>query len=244
MKRELKKSIKEDELVTGAERLAQWVAANRRLVQATALGLAAVVGGSWAWNAWQARQAREAEAAFAAALEVYGAPVRNELPEGNPPPAGATVHETAAEKFKKAAAAMDGVERRFASHPVGRRARYFAALARAESGDVAEARKLLEPMAAPGGDPLLTALARLALAGLLRKAGEPGKAAEEYRKLATDPGWPLPKDHALMQLAESLEEARRAAEARDAYKRVVDEFPSSIYASEARRRADSLATAG
>jgi TolA-binding protein len=87
-------------------------------------------------------------------------------------------------------------------------------------------------------------LARLALAELLRKGGEADKAAEAFRKLASDPGWPLPKDHALMELARTLEEMNKGGEARATYQRIVDEFPSSVYAAEARRRAESLSTAG
>jgi outer membrane protein assembly factor BamD (BamD/ComL family) len=43
-----------------------------------------------------------------------------------------------------------------------------------------------------------------------------------------------------MQLAGTLEDARRRAEAERAYARVVEEFPQSPFAGEARRRADYL----
>ena len=44
----------------------------------------------------------------------------------------------------------------------------------------------------------------------------------------------------LLELASTLESARRPAEAGAAYRRIVEEFPGSVYAPEARRRADHL----
>lgn len=243
MRKELKRSIKEDELISGFEHLSVWAQRNRNAVQYGAIAAVVVIAASWGFSAWQQQRTRQAEAAFAEALALFGAPLRGELPEGAQPAAGSPIFETAADKGKKAAAAFDGVERRFGGHPVALRARYFGALARAEGGESAQAQKLIEEIAAKQGG-LEPALARLALAAMLRKAGQPDKAAEAFRKLASDPSWPLPKEHALMELALSLEEAKKPAEARAAYQRIADEFPASAYASEARRRADHLATAG
>ena len=46
-----------------------------------------------------------------------------------------------------------------------------------------------------------------------------------------------------MDMASTLEQARRLDEARAAYRRLADEYPESVYAADARRRADFLATA-
>lgn len=244
MRRELKRQIKEDELVSGFERLTAWAQANQKAVQNGALALVVVIAAGWAYTEWQQRRTAQAEAAFGEALALFDAPLRSELPQGAQPPPGMPPFDTPAEKYKKAAAAFDGVERRFSGHPVALRARYFAALVRAEAGEPAQAQKLLEEIAVKTSPGLEPALAKLALAGLLRKTGQPDKAAEAFSKLASDPSWPLPKDHALMELAEALEEARKPAEARATYKRIADEFPASVYAAEARRRAENLASAG
>jgi hypothetical protein len=43
-----------------------------------------------------------------------------------------------------------------------------------------------------------------------------------------------------MSLAATLEDANRLAEARASYRRLGEDFPASVYAGEARRRAERL----
>jgi len=243
VKRELKKQIKEDEVISGFEHLATWVGANRQSVQIGVVAALVIVSAAWGFSAWRASQAREAEQAFGAALEIYSAPLRSELPPGAQPTT-VQIFETKAEKFKKAAAAFDGIERRFGSSPVALRARYFSALCRIEGEDAAAGQKILEEMAGKPGDALEGALARLALAEHLKRLGQNDKAAAAFNKLASDAAFPLPRDYALLQLGEVYESAKKYSDARAAYKRLSDEFPTGAYAAEARRRADRLEIVG
>jgi TolA-binding protein len=151
------------------------------------------------------------------------------------------VFATGEEKYETAAAAFEGVARRFGSSRVGQRATYYAAVARIQLGQYAEAEKPLRELASGGG--IEAELARLSLADIHRRKGEVDKAVEAYRGLATNPAANVPRDYALMTAAQTLEEAKRWPEARAAYRQVYEEFPASLYASEARRRADYLQTA-
>ena len=63
---------------------------------------------------------------------------------------------------------------------------------------------------------------------------------EAYRKIVDDSGSAVPRDHALMQLAGALEDAKRTPDALASYRRLVEEFPASVYAPEARRKVDVL----
>ena len=243
MKRELKKQIKRDELVTGVEHAASWVKAHEKEVRVGAV--AALVVGALAFSvvAFNRNRERAAEAAFAAALDTFDAPVLSEQAPDAPKPVG-TLFATAEEKYRKAAAAFDGVERAYPNLAVGQRARYYGGLARMELGDKAGAEKALgEVAASKGGNGLEPALARLALAGLQRRSGALDKAADAYKQLAEDPSFPLPRDHALMDLASTLEQARRLDEAKAAYRRLTEEYPDSVYAADAKRRAEFLTTA-
>lgn len=240
MKKELKKQIKEDELVSGFEHLAAWARAHAREVKVgvgVALGLAVVIG---ALVYLQSSRQAAARVAFAAALEGFEAPVASELPPGAPKPQG-PVFATSEEKFKKAAAAFDGIGRAYPSLPEGQRAQYYAAISRMKLGDRTEAEKQLSEVAkVRAGDGLEPSLARLALANLQRLSGAPDKAAESYKAIADDPSFALPRDYVLMTLALTLEDAHRLEEARAVYQRVSDEFPEGVYAPDARRRADYL----
>lgn len=242
MKKELKRQIKQDELVSSFERAAAWVGAHRDEARVTVLAVVLLATAAGGVFYFQSHRAHEAEKAFAEAMETFRAPVASELPPGAERPAG-TVFATQEEKLKLAAAGFDGVERRYGSLPLARRARYYAALCRIQLGEYAEAEKALLALASGSEEKgLVPALARLALADLYRRKGETDKAAEAYRMFAADPEAPLPRDYAMMSLAGLLEDARRTAEAAATYRRLAEEFPASVYAPEARRRAEYLQT--
>jgi TolA-binding protein len=163
-----------------------------------------------------------------------------EQPAGAEKPAGLSF-ATADEKYKKAAAAFEGIERRYPSLPEGKRARYLGALARIELRDYTAAEATLKAMAAEReAGALEPALARLALAELYHRSGALDKAIEAYRQYAGDTTVPTPRDYALLSLGSVQEEARKPEEARASYERLLEEFPASVYAPEARRRAEFL----
>jgi hypothetical protein len=126
---------------------------------------------------------------------------------------------------------------------VGLRARYYAALSRIELGQYDEAEKALKELQGRGSG-LESELARVALAGLYRRSGKVDQAVEAYRGLATNPAANVPRDFALLSAAQALEDAKRWAEARAAYRQLVEDFPASVYATEARQRAEYLQTLG
>ncbi len=241
MKKELKEQIKQDELKSGLEQAASWLVAHRDEVRIGAGVLAVLLAAGGAFAYFQGQRAREAERAFRDALATFEAPVSGELPPGAEPPA--QVFATAEEKYKTAAAAFEGVERRAGSSAVALRARYYAALSRIELGQHAEAEKALSEIQARGAG-LEPELARYALADLHRRKGEVDKAVEAYRGLATNPASTVPRDFALRKAAQVLEDAKRFADARAAYRQLAEEFPASPYAAEARERAEWLATLG
>jgi tetratricopeptide (TPR) repeat protein len=232
----LKQQIKQDDLVTGVEQAAGYVKSHQ---QEAKVAVAAIVVAVLAIGGFTMyRQGRETEAnrAFDAALATYHAPVAS----AGAAAAAPVKFATDAERLQKALGELDGVARRYGSMDAGRRARYYAALCRSELGETAEAEKALTELASGDRAHLESGLARLALADLFRRTGRFDQAISSYQQLADEPGASVPRDHALMALSGTLEDAKRLPEAGAAYRRVADEFPQSPYAAEARQRADFL----
>jgi tetratricopeptide (TPR) repeat protein len=238
MKRDLKRHIKDDELVTGLAKAAGWARLHVSELKLTAGIVAVIALGAAALNYFQGHRTSEAEKAFGEAFETFQAPV-GPAPEGAP--STGPRFASASEKYQKAAAAFDALASRYPSLATGKRARYYAALSRLELGEFDTAEKALTEIAAyRDADVLEPALARLALADIHSRRGQPDKAVEAYRQLLDDASSGLPKDHVLMRLAGALEDSRKTAEAGASYKRLSEEFPESVYAGEARRRAEFL----
>ena len=242
MNKQLKHQIKQDELVTGVQNAAGYLRTHEHEVKVTAVAIVVAVLAVGGFTFY--RQTREADAsrAFAAALETYHAPVAGESQQEAAP--GTVRFATAAEKFKQAVGEFDGVDRRYGSMDVGRRARYYAALCRLELGETATAEKALEQLSSGDKSSLDPALARLALADAYRRGGKLDQAVATYQQMIDDTNLAIPRDHVLMTLSHTLEDAQRLTEAGAAYRRLADQFPASPYAAEARQRADYLEGAG
>ena len=241
MDKEFKKQIKEDEFKSAVAHALDWSklhSAEVRITAVVAVIIAVVLGAA---GYFQGEKRKEAERGFADTVETFRAPVRA---PGDAAAPGGKSFATAQEKYTQAATAFDGLARKFPSRPEGLRARYLAALSRVEIGQYPEAEKALTEIAADRrASALEPAFARLALGDLFRRSGQIDKAVATFRELAADPTSAVPRDAALMSLAGTLEDAKRLAEARASYQRLSEEFPQSVYAAEARRRADRLAPA-
>ena len=242
MKKELKREIKQDEFTSWLETVIGWGAEHRDELR-IGVGVGVVLLAAFGALAYfQSHRTREAERAFQDALAAFEAPVATELAPGAEPPNG-QVFATAEDKYKTAAAAFEGVERRYGSMDLGVRAKYYAALARIELAQYAEAEKSLRELQARGSGDLVPDLARVALGGLYRRSGETDRAVEAYRDVASSTTTSLPRDYALHCLAGTLEDAGRYEEARSAYRELVEQYPASVYAAGARARMDYLQTA-
>jgi TolA-binding protein len=242
LRKELKDQIRQDELTSGLEQAAAWAARHRDELRIGGLVFLVLAGAALAITHVREQRLREGERALRDALTTFESPVASELPPGAERPAG-QVFLSAEEKYKTAAAAFEGVARRYPSSTAGVRASYFGALSRLELGQYAEAEKALKELQERGAG-LEPDLARLALADCYRRSGQVDKAVEAFRSFASNPSASLPRDQALMSAAQTLEDARRFAEARAAYRQLTEEFPASVFAAQARARAEYLAVEG
>jgi TolA-binding protein len=144
--------------------------------------------------------------------------------------------EAALPKFVAAADA-------YPSSGAGIAARYQAAGILVSLGRFGEAEQRYREVI-DRGDGIYAEMARLGLAEALTLAGKHDEAIKAWADLSGRPDEQLPRDAILLRLGRAYESAGRTADASQTYKRVVDEFPGSEYAAQARRQLDVLPEGG
>ena len=82
--------------------------------------------------------------------------------------------------------------------------------------------------------------ARLGLADTLAAEKKYDEAISTLKELATDSNSQLPLDGILMQLGRTASQGGKTDEATRAYTRIVNEFPQSLYAAEAKEKIAEL----
>ena len=90
------------------------------------------------------------------------------------------------------------------------------------------------------GDSVYGQMAKLGKADAEVAAGKFDGAIAVYKALSADKDGSLPVDGILMQLGRACDAAGKAADARQAFKRIIDEFPQSPYSAEAKRALDAI----
>ena len=121
------------------------------------------------------------------------------------------------------------------------RARYYAASLYAETNrpkEAADAYAVVRDQA--GASTLLGRMASLGLASMQVRQKQFDPAIKSLQDLSQRRDGPLPLDAVLVQLADAYQQAGRSAEASQALQRVIDEFPQSPYAADARQRVEAL----
>ncbi|HTV01033.1 MAG TPA: Wzy polymerase domain-containing protein, partial [Luteitalea sp.] len=114
----------------------------------------------------------------------------------------------------------------------------------AESNKITEAAGAFQKVRDDAGSStLLGRMAALGLASIQVRQKQFDPAIKTLQELSQRRDGPLPVDAVLVQLAEAYQQAGRAAEATQTLQRVIDEFPQSPYAADARQRVEALQAA-
>ncbi|MEA2344547.1 MAG: hypothetical protein QOF63_2716 [Thermoanaerobaculia bacterium] len=187
---------------------------------------------------WRQSRNAKANAVLAEALAAEEAPV---VPLAAPAPgsplpvqqAGTfpteeTKLEAALPKLLKAADAYPNTD-------AGITARYHAAAALATLGRYPEAEQRYQEVVDKAGSRIYGRTGKLGLADVQVSQGKYDSAIKIYQEVATDTKSQLPIDGVLMQLGRAYMKAGKKNEAAHAFTRVVEEFPQSVYAADARR---------
>lgn len=244
MRREERHHLKDNPLATALTRVqAALVMRGRMLAVAGGVVVAAAVaaGGYYAWQQQRASQAGEllSDALIVLESPIAAPPATGEDADAvweQPPGTFPTDEARLEAALASFSAAADG----YPDLRSGIAARYEAAAALVELGRLDEAADAYRQVIAAAGDPLHAAVARLGLAETRILGGDAAGAVELLEQESMDPEPVVPVDAVLMRLGHAYELGGQDTDALAAFTRVIEEFPLSIYAAEARRKADAL----
>ena len=236
--------LKENDFALTVARTREVVDQRRKEVATIAIAVIAVsviVGG---YFAWRASRDSKSEALLAAALTVAEAPVYTPPPPapGSPPPVQPPgTFRTDRERLEAAVPKLQAAADAYPNSDAGITARFHLAAALAEQGRFAEAeQRYNEVLQRAGSRSIYRQTARLGVGEAQLAQGKGDAAMATFKELSTDSSTQLPVDGVLMQLGRAAIAAGKNDEATRAFTRVVDEFPQSLYASEAREKIATL----
>jgi tetratricopeptide (TPR) repeat protein len=233
MKADHRHQLKQNDLAIRVAKATEVLATNRdRIVMGTVAVIGIIIAISvYSW--WSGRSADKAEALLAVAMQTYDAPI---VPAPTVPGAvqQAGTYPTEQARSEAALSAFQSVIDQFPSTDAATAARYHHAASLAAVGKFAEAQQGYQATIDAAGDSLFGATARMGQAEALIASKEFDRGLKIMEDLAANRDGLLPVDGVLMQLARGYQKAGKPAEARTAFKRIVDEFPDSLFVPQAR----------
>jgi TolA-binding protein len=230
--------LKQDEFATSVAKARDVMEARQRDITMVVVAVVVVIAlvGGYTW--WRQSRAAKANTALAAALATYEMPVvpRAAPAPGSPMPVQQPgTFESDRAKLEAALPLFMAAAEKFPGADAGIAARYHAASILAALGRHAEAEQRYQEVADGAGSRIYARTAKLGLADAQVAQGKFDSAIAIYTDLSRDTNSGLPVDGVLMQLGRAYVKAGKREDAMRAFNRVVDEFPESIYAADARR---------
>jgi TolA-binding protein len=235
MKTQERRHLKQNEFAETAARMSGVVAEHGSRI-GLGLGIAAVVlavaGGVYYWRA---RTADQAGALLGVAMSAASGAIAppSTLPGAAQPPGTFPTEQARAEAAIKAYAE---VVREYPNTEAATIAGYQLASEYLAAGKFGEAEAQFKKMVDKEGTSFYGWMARLGLAQTYLQAGRTDEAIKAYSELAAARDTALPIDGVLMELARANLKAGKSQDARASLKRVVDEFPDSGYAADAKQQ--------
>jgi TolA-binding protein len=230
--------LKENEFARSVGAARDMISTRQGDIARVAIAVAVVIALVGGYTLWRQSRNAKAEAALASALALFEAPV---VPLAAPAPGSPLpVQQPGTYPTEKAKleAALPKLMEAADAHPntnAGIAARYYAASALASLGRFSEAEQRYQEVVDKAGNGIYGRTGRLGLADAQAAQGKYDAAITIYRELSTDANSQIPIDGILMALGRTYLQAGRSDEAARAFSRIVDEFPQSVYAADARR---------
>ncbi len=234
--------LKHNEAADALVAASTFVSRHGRTLGLALVALLLLVGAVFGYRAFTARAEERAQAQLAQAVEVLNAPIAPAPAAGAAPaPAAEGTYPTEEARADAALQQLLATAEQYGNTDAGLRARYYAASLYAETDKPKEAGEAYEQVRSDAGaSTLLGRMASLGLASMQVRQKQFDPAIKTLQELSQRRDGPLPVDAVLVQLADAYQQAGRAAEATQTLQRVIDEFPQSPYAADARERVEAL----
>ena len=213
-----KEELREDKVVTAVKRLGEFGQRNIRYIAGGAALLLVLIVGVAFWSQNRTRAAEAASLGFSQAQQLYFS--------GN---------------YAEALARFQAIESQHGSRGAAQPVSLFIGNCQLSLGNPTEAESAFRSaLGRLSGDPILRAGAQRGLGAALADQGKMAEAAAEYQKAAEVYDNPLAADDWLAAAA-AYGEAGNSESARQAYQKIVDDFPSSIHLMDAKLRLAEIA---
>lgn len=232
MRAEARHQLKQDRFsratMHAAEQTVHWTAEHQGKLIVAGVVLAVAVGaiiGGWYYNE---RQDERASVDFGKALQIFDTPVRPAgMPSQPDTPSFASAKERATEAHKQ----FQELATKYPHTHVADFSHYFLGVTAAQLGDTAAAERELKTVAGYHNHDL-SALAKLALAGLYRDTKRTSDAVSLYKQLMEKPSQTVSKAAAEFQLAETYQGAGMTSDAKKQYEQIQKESPAQSEANQ------------
>jgi TolA-binding protein len=234
MDRTHRRQLKHDKFVDEMGSLSQRAKDNQRLLLALTAAAVAMALVTYGIYFYRSNRERKAQDALGEAIVTIDAPL---VQPGSPQPNPLAKYKTNDEKIAAAEKQFKAVKTDYAdTDAAGVAGLYLARIAGAR-GDVAGARMHLEEFIRQHPKTLLVGAARYSLYEMRIENGEAQQVANELnQELARNENQVLPPDSMLALLAHAYDAQGSFDKSKDAYRRIVSQFPDSPYAIEAQRK--------
>ncbi len=211
-------ALKQDKFVATTASGIDWLQSHRsNVIKVGAVALVAIaliVIGSIVYS----NRSGQAQDLFGKAMDIYNTPL---LQPGQPATPNEPSYASAADRAKAANPLFVEIADRYGWLKAGANAEYFAGLTYLDLSQTASAESQLQK-AASSHDTGLSALAKMALAGLYRQTGRPSQAIDLYNQVIKSPTITVPASSAKLQLAQ-LYETTNPIEAKKLYAEIKDQ---------------------
>jgi tetratricopeptide (TPR) repeat protein len=233
-----RKEIKRDELANVMERGVEYAESHARTLFIAAGVALALVLLSALFFLYRSHRAGDASAALAQAMKVFQAPIDPAAPKPDDPQ-NPTFADAAARQTR-AKALFEKLRDDYGSTEAGDVASVFLGQIALAEGQPDRARELWNGFVDDHGDHLLAGEVQVNLFRLDRSQGKGQEVAQKLQSMLDEAEPPLPQDVLLHELGATQEQLGKKQDAVGSYQRILDEFPQSPFAQEARQKIGEL----